>query len=649
MTAKFDLSYDPTKTIQGLKLLATTFDQLEGEGGQLGTQLRQLASEIEKQATVSDRAEQETKQLASAIDRVEQEAKQTQAALQSYSISTTQVGNASGKAAGQAGNLNKTIDTGKKGFNEAKESVSGFKDALVALGLAGLVPVVYQAELLVGAIAKIRGAVAAGGIATLATTVASLVAIVGSAVVIWREYNKVTVDVADKNAFLDGTILKIAQSLGLVNEEAVNLVDTLAKDDEAVAEFARKMEEATKQGIEAAKRLNQAFDDLKSGLANSRDLDRFREALSGQKDAEFVEQEIEARIQNLELRKQQGKLTLEQLAYERQLIDALETRRKEILAEQEADERNAHEENKRRIDETIAKREAAHKERVRQQEEEAKRAEEEHQRELKRLEEEAKAKEDQKRKDRADSIRGGQGPGSGVSIASPSGQASPDAPFAGGTGGFRQFIQPSASGLFNQGPSPNQPGGAPTIDPQAVSQVAAQPPGPEFSVDTLLNQITEQIDKGDLINEVFKQRAQAIEEKARDEARRGGKNQAGIDAAARKALAEERKRIQNEVNGRGNANDDPNERADRQQAISDAQNDLVQQQVQELAKRGKVNESFIDVLKEAGNAVKESLDKQEQAERDIEDLKRTFGQLAGRASRPRFGLSGSTERRARGN
>ncbi|NDF13333.1 MAG: hypothetical protein EB060_11035 [Proteobacteria bacterium] len=186
-------------------------------------------------------------------------------------------------------------------------------------------------------------AISSATLAKGAVVISSLVAIVSSLYVLYQDWAETIEQVADKNSLLDGTLLKVLNSLGLISEETLNTSETLKAEQEALDAATRAMKEhdkATSAAQEAEAKLQKTLEE--KALAFTRSIEKTREEASAVKslkeisDPEELKRQVDELSQELDKITRSGKLTQETFERYSSGIEKLEARRIEALEEQEA-------------------------------------------------------------------------------------------------------------------------------------------------------------------------------------------------------------------------------------------------------------------------------------------------------------------------
>ncbi len=373
MSAKFDIGYDPSDSVKGLKALENALKNAEKEGAKLPPELlkmveraQQVATATEKAATKVDKFDAEIAQLYKDLDKADDQ-------MGSFAVSTYDAAKAAEKATAsvnkmetQVGALTKV----SKAVGSTREGMEKLAGAAAYLGDEASGSVIKGMNTLSGVMLAVSGPAGA------------LAAIVGSSIVLWNAWRKEIVAVADPLNDVDKIALDIAQSLGYVNDEAYKLAETLKKDTETVKNYAKSFDDVGKRSEEAYKSL----DELGKIVEKTRESYKLKlevEGIESVAEAEQKTQEILEGIEQIKNRQvttvEERSLKLKQLEEQQkraaEQLTAIEAKRIQLLEDARTKEKEAAVERQQRTDEA-AKRSAEHQKETIKNIEEVSKAEE---------------------------------------------------------------------------------------------------------------------------------------------------------------------------------------------------------------------------------------------------------------------------------
>lgn len=398
MSEKIKVGADFGAVLQATDDLIRKFQQAEASGEQTEEVLQDIARAADRVGVEIDKAKE-------SITRAVEEGK----SLEEVKADLLAIGDAAEDAGKQLEGMASRGEKAAAANDKVGQAAGGLEAILAGLGLAAFGDIFGKIEQLTRGIKDI---VEVGGtfiatFAKIATVIGALVAIVVSVYTVYQELQKTTYEVADANSLLDGTLLKVANSIGLINEEAVNLAEQNRKDDEALGILTDKYKGLTEAQIEAAKaseahanrvkaeaeRLlalkqqtedaKKAVDDFVASLEASKADKAIQLKVEGIDSIEAAQSrlvEVEKGIRDLrnlepedssvEALEARNKAILDGLRSGQVEIQALETRLQSLKAEEEAKKKEAEDAAKAAAKEAADRQAEAAKETLRQIEEE---------------------------------------------------------------------------------------------------------------------------------------------------------------------------------------------------------------------------------------------------------------------------------------
>ena len=369
MSTTYKLTYDPTEAQAGFKLVAQAIKELESAGVKIPAELQAIASRMEQVQAAADAAEATTDDFSRELAEIAKFADQASDELGSFAVSTAQVAAAQQRAAASANAMGNAVGGSVPKVDRLKDAAGGLDAVLTTLGFGTLGAVAGGIERLVmgykdltAATAASEGATKAAGatsaaaaipIGAIAAAVASIVAIVGSVIVLWKDYSETIEQTADKNSMLDGTLLKVLHTLGLISDETLNTSEQLKAEGEALDAATKAMtenEKATVAAQIAKQKFNQeAAAGARQMLEESRAAAQQAETIANVTDPEEASQMIEGMIRDLEALAAAGKVDEATKARYYSSIQQMEQRRIELVKERDAKEREAAERDKQEL------------------------------------------------------------------------------------------------------------------------------------------------------------------------------------------------------------------------------------------------------------------------------------------------------------
>lgn len=668
MTAKFDLQYDSKDAVAGFKALADAVKLAEAAGAKFAPEVLEMVNRIQAAGDEAREAAADTSAFDKQVDELSQSIAAADASIGSFTVSTSQFGNTARKTASEIDRIGGSAKRGKFDIDQAADAFGGLEKLLGVTGAGAVSAYAGEVERLFKGFKEFSNS---GSIGSIVVGLGSIAAIAGSLYVLWKDYNEVVEQTADKNSLLDGTLLSLAHSMGLISDETRDAVDILKQGDEFVKKFADSMKAADQASIQASKSISDAIAAIEQNLESTRNAFALTEELVRATDPAELGERINQMLADLKQLQADHKATAEDVQKYAQAINALEQRRIELIQEQKRAreeeakaEESSWERTKKNQDERLKRHEELHKRKM-----DAIKAEEEAQ---KKADDEAKKRDEEKKKSIDDRLKklkeinqaqaqpaqpqpaqpsqGGASPqpggnpyGEGQAIGGPSfgdslmaGLALPsfgNAPDLSGVnlpnfGGYNPNVNTGLGGGSGQAGPGQQGGGA------IGGEAAAEVPAPGDLAQQVLDAAKENINDKDLIDKVVQDRLKEISDardaavKAiQDKADAGGIDQKDADKqikaverdADRKEKVE-RRNVARQVKGK-DTGEDAGVQADRSADIADAQKDLVDQQLDRMKEQGKASQDTIDLLKQQGQLNQQEAQEAANMQKDIAALK----------------------------
>lgn len=346
MATTYKLTYDPSEAKRGFEILAQAIKQAQAAGVTLPPELAAIANRLEsvESATVDTAAdigklEQEVKDLA-------RTAKLADERLGSYAVSTQQVGNAASTAAAKVGQQASAIERTGKVVGGTREGLEKLTGAASALGNE-------SAEVTKGM------GILAGVIAAVASPIGAAVAIGASLVSILKSVREGATGLADSTNSVDSFALGMARSFGLISDEAARAFETM-QNDRATERFAENMKRGEAAAVDFLRAVKGVGEALDAGR-QSREDDQWINQLG---DPEAIAKEIDRLRSAMEQLAESNNLSEEEFANYRNLINKLEARRVAILDEQARKEEEARKKRWEGIEKDIAQEDDRHNQRM---------------------------------------------------------------------------------------------------------------------------------------------------------------------------------------------------------------------------------------------------------------------------------------------
>lgn len=422
------LKYDSSQSVKSFQLLASAAVDLEKKIGDLPPELKSTADRLKATEAAMVDTSEATAKFEMEVQQLTDQLKQAESQLGSYAKASDATNAAFGKAASGARAFGSASGEGAGKVDRLKDAAGGLDAILTTLGFQTAGGVAGGIERMVmgfkdlsaasatttAATTATAGSLTATGTAATGASVAllpvvtvlgSIAAILASAYVLWQDYNEVVEQTADKNSMLDGTLLKVAHSLGLISDETLNTSETLKKEGEALDKLTAQYhanEKAIAERQVAEKKANdEAAKSIEKQLEATRAAAAQAESLRNITSPEEAERQIRQMLSDLQALADTGKADAETRKRYGESINQLEARRIELVNEARAKEAAAAEEKKRKADEFFTRNKEL---REKDAAEQKAKDEKDHDERMKRLDEYYKAKDAAAKKDREDKL-----------------------------------------------------------------------------------------------------------------------------------------------------------------------------------------------------------------------------------------------------
>ncbi len=423
------LKYDSSQSVKSFQLLASAAVDLEQKIGDLPPELKAITEKLKATESAMVTTSEATYKLADAQEELTETTEKSAESVIHLDDGLEKIRERQQAAADAMREVSASTDTASQSFHGAAESAEGFGSAIDIVKYAGLATLADELQDVAGGLERFAknakkttadtgslgsqfstlgplAAKLASTITALAIPVSTIAAILYSARTLWKEYSEDIEQVADKSSTLDGTLLGLAHSIGLIDEATLNTSETLKKEGETLdrlTEQYKANEKAAADKAIAEQQLNdEAAKTIERQLEATRAAAAQAESMKNITSPEEADRQIRQLLTDLQALANVGKADAETRQRYAASVNQLEARRIELVVEARAKEAAAEEEKKAKQEEFFRR----NKE-LRDKEEAEKKAQEDrdHQERMRRVEELAKAKAEQARKDREDKLK----------------------------------------------------------------------------------------------------------------------------------------------------------------------------------------------------------------------------------------------------
>lgn len=648
MGETFGLDYKPEDAIRGLEQLKAQLKELEAKLGVTGSEAVDAAQDI---------------------DKVGDEAAETSTDLSKLTTQVDTLSGSYGKVSQKTQDFAKSLNSGNSSLNRTKDLAGGLDAILTTMGFGTLGAVAGNAERLATGAKDLNESL--GGVAgTMARVAVAGAAVAAIGYSIYSVFRDLTGQVDENNTALQNWGAKIGDMFTKLTEGAEGTAGSVKDVGEGMKEA---MEAANKAGMEAGvvtEQLDERVKRLKATLDNAykaEQIDKYVDSLRTIVEVEIQIQNVSAGIEAIRNReattiadiiKRNEDLAAATEAGEQKVAKLIE-RRAELQQKQLDDAKALVEEEKERVErqkENAARRtEEVNKEREERREAHKERMEQlEDEREKQRLmaAEQEKAKKDahQQEAERIKALQQGNAEATkkeidGIKQVEQAKQGSASggkygegqAPTAGQEDPFTAALKgmAGAGSLGDLGSDGSLPafgywrkgaGGRPPMAGGAGEPVAG---GEGQGVDPfkiIQDRAAEEVSRGDVL-------------------RRAAENWVGEDSS-RKEKEEAARKFRQVQEGKKTGQDATTD-DDMRRELSQAQEDLVNAEVEKEAKRLGVDEKMLELFKEQHESITEAKDRAAETQRQLDELLNlSRGQRTPNAPRSGGSSRASTQRRA---
>ena len=423
------LKYDSSQSVKSFQVLAAAAVDLKDKIGDLPPELKATADRLKTTETAMVTTADAANKLSQAQANLATATSDSAESVHTLDDELEKIRERQQAAADAIQGISTSTDTSSESFHGAAEAAEGFGTAVNIVRFAGLATLADELQDVSMGLSQFAknakktssdsgglsgqfstlgplAATLAKALTALAVPLSAITAILYSANTLWNEYTEDIEQVADKSSALDGTLLKVAHSLGLISEETLNTSETLKQEGETLDKLTEQYKANEKAAAEKAiaeRKLNdEAAKSIERQLEATRAAAAQAESMKNITSPEEADRQIRQLLADLQALANVGKADAETRKKYADSINGLEGRRIELVNEARSKEAAAAEEKKKKQEEFHAKNKEL---REKADAEQKAKDDKDHDDRMRRLEEYYKAKEAAAKKDREDKLK----------------------------------------------------------------------------------------------------------------------------------------------------------------------------------------------------------------------------------------------------